>query len=239
MGLLRRLNSRLGNLVARHLVGMRPVKDCTAGFRAIRASLLSRIDLQALNVQGYAFQVALLHEAVTRGARVVEIPVVFVDRSAGESKLGFVDILEFAKYALWSRLRGSATFLRFGVVGASGVLVNLGSFALLLSAGMNKYLASPLAIEVSIIWNFCLNNYWTFRRRETADRLRVRGFKFNAVALLSLGVSYATFVSLSFACPQGSPYVIQLAGIVPASLLNYFLNSRWTFRHRPAGARGR
>jgi dolichol-phosphate mannosyltransferase len=238
-GAFRRMISKLGNLVARHLVGIARIQDCTAGFRAIRASLLSQIDLPAINAQGYAFQVALLHEAVARGACVVEIPVVFVDRSAGASKLGFADILEFAGYALWSRARDSATVLKFGIVGASGVLVNLGLFALLLSAGMNKYLASPIAIEASIISNFFLNNYWTFRERETSDYLPARGFKFNVVALISLGLSYATFVVLSIAFPQGSPYLMQFAGIVPASLLNYFLNSRWTFRHRPAGARRR
>jgi dolichol-phosphate mannosyltransferase len=100
---------------------------------------------------------------------------------------------------------------------------------------MNKYLASPIAIEVSIVWNFFLNNYWTFRWRKSADRIRLRGLKFNAVSLLALGVSYATFVLMSVAFPGVSPYLSQLAGIVPAALLNYVLNSYWTFRHRPAG----
>ncbi len=233
-GRLRRINSLLGNFVARHLAGLHRIKDCTAGFRAIRTSLLSQIDLSTLKVQGYAFQIALLYEAVIRGARIVEVPVAFVDRSAGESKLGIADIVEFLKSALWLRFRSSATFLKFVIVGATGVLVNLGFFALFLSTGMNKYLASPIAIEVSIVWNFLLNNYWTFRRRKTADRIRIRGLKFNAVSFLALGVSYATFVLLSVAFPDLSPYLCQLAGIVPAALLNYFLNSYWTFRQRPA-----
>lgn len=234
-GLLRRMNSLLGNAVARHLAGMHRMRDCTAGFRAIRTSLLTQIDLSAMKVQGYAFQIALLYEAVIRGARIVEIPVAFVDRSVGDSKLGPVDIAEFLKCALWLRFRSSTTFLKFSIVGASGVLVNLGFFALFLLAGMNKYLASPIAIEVSIVWNFFLNNYWTFRWRKSADRIRLRGLKFNAVSLLALGVSYATFVLMSVAFPGVSPYLSQLAGIVPAALLNYVLNSYWTFRHRPAG----
>jgi len=54
--------------------------------------------------------------------------------------------------------------------------------------------------------------------------------KFNAVSLLSLGVSYTTFVGLSLAFPSGSPQVHQFIGIVPATIVNYLLNSYWTFR---------
>lgn len=95
---------------------------------------------------------------------------------------------------------------------------------------MNKYVASPIAIELSILSNFYLNNYWTFRWRKTTDRIRNKGLKFNAVSLLSLGVSYGTFIVLSFAYPKLLPQVDQLIGIVPATLINYFLNSYWTFR---------
>lgn len=231
-GLLRRANSLFGNIVARYLAGIYRVKDCTAGFRAIRTSLLSEIDWSVLKVQGYAFQIALLYEAVIRKARIVEIPVDFIDRTEGESKLGISDIIEFLKSALWLRFRSSTTFIKFGIVGASGVAVNLGAFWLLLSAGLGRYIASPIAIELSIIWNFLLNNYWTFRWRRTGHRVRVRGLKFNAVSFLTLGISYATFVALSIAFPAVSPYWHQLAGIIPAALLNYFLNSYWTFKHR-------
>lgn len=233
-GFLRRMNSRLGNLVARYLAGIYRVNDCTAGFRAIRTSLLARIDLDCLRVQGYAFQIALLYEAVIRKARIVEVPVDFIDRREGESKLGLDDILEFLQSALWLRFRSSTTFIKFGIVGGSGVLVNLGCFSLLLMLGMNKFLASPIAIELSIVWNFFLNNAWTFRWRSKHDRLHLRGLKFNAVSLLTLGVSFGTFTALSLTFPDLSPYLSQLAGIVPAALLNYFLNSYWTFKDQPA-----
>jgi dolichol-phosphate mannosyltransferase len=233
-GRLRRVNSLLGNFVARHLAGLHRIKDCTAGFRAIRTSLLSQIDLSALKVQGYAFQIALLYEAVVRGARIVEIPVDFVDRSAGESKLGIADVVEFLKSAVWLRFGSSTGLLQYGIVGASGVLVNLGFFALFLSAGLNKYLASPIAIAVSIAWNLLLNYYWTFRRRQAVDRIGTSGLKFTAVSLSALGISYATFVLLGIAFADVSPYLIQLVGIIPAALLNYFLDPYRPFRQRPA-----
>ena len=231
-GWYRRLNSWGGNLVARYVAGIYRVRDCTAGFRAIRTSLLRGIDLNGLRVQGYAFQVALLHAAVVAGARIVEVPVDFIDRERGLSKLGARDVLEFILNAWWIRFNNSRTFLKFAVVGASGVLVNLGLFTLLLAAGMNKFIASPIAIEISIITNFLLNNYWTFRDRKTRDRVRIKGLKFNAVSLVSLGVSYATFIALSFVAPDVAPQIHQLVGIVPATLVNYFLNSYWTFKDR-------
>ena len=229
--LVRRLNSMGGNLAARYIAGIPQIRDCTAGFRAIRASLLRRIDFSELRVQGYAFQVALLHAALEEGGKIREIPVDFVDRKQGESKLQFSDIIEFAINVWGIRLQSSKTFIKFAIVGASGVLVNLGFFSLFLMMEINKYIASPIAIELSIIWNFLLNNYWTFRWRKTGNRTRIRGLKFNLVSVIALGVSYGTFVALSIAFPDTNPQIHQLIGIVPATLVNYFLNSYWTFRH--------
>jgi dolichol-phosphate mannosyltransferase len=228
--LYRRLNSRFGNLVARYLAGIYRVHDCTAGFRAIRSAVLRGIDMQGFRVQGYAFQIALLHAAVAEGAKVIELPVNFIDRTAGESKLGIKDIVEFLQSAAWIRFQSSKVFIKFCLVGGSGVVVNLGLFTALLALGVNKFVASPIAIQCSIITNFFANNYWTFRRRELVGTLHARGLRFNVVSILSLTISYLTFVVLSQAFPRVAPQVHQLIGIVPATLVNYFLNSYWTFR---------
>jgi dolichol-phosphate mannosyltransferase len=230
----RKLNSRVGNIMARYVAGMYHIKDCTAGFRAIRATLLENINLSSLNVQGYAFQIALLHAALVQKAVIQEIPVDFVDRIKGHSKLGLRDIVEFLINAWWIRLCTFRTFIKFSLVGLSGVVVNVGGFTVLLSLGLNKYLASPSAIALAILWNFLCNHYWTFRRRDTTDGTQVQGRKFNVVAFLALGISYLTFILLSWYFPQGQPQLYQIIGIVPASLVNYFLNSYWTFREKPA-----
>jgi len=101
----RKANSRWGNRVARYLIGLHRVRDCTSGFRAIRTSLLKRVAFDRIRVQGYAFQVALLYEATVAGARITEIPIVFADRTRGVSKLGLRDILEFIANAVSLRLR--------------------------------------------------------------------------------------------------------------------------------------
>jgi dolichol-phosphate mannosyltransferase len=62
------------------------------------------------------------------------------------------------------------------------------------------------------------------------DKIHIRGLKFNIISLAALGVSYTTFLILSVVNPTGIPQVHQAIGIVPATLINYFLNSYWTFK---------
>ena len=238
-GRLRQAISRWGNILARYLAGLYRVKDCTAGFRAIRSSLLQRIDFSSLWVQGYAFQIALLNQAMLNRAVIREVPVDFIDRERGATKLGLADVIEFVINVWWIRFQASRTFLRYAAVGLSGVVINLATFILLLHLGVNKFLASPLAIELAIVNNFFLNNYWTFRDRNSPDRLLVKGLKFKGVSLLALCVSYATFLGLGVLFPHTAPYIHQAAAILPASVVNYFLNAYWTFKDKPVVAEPR
>ncbi|HEY8370184.1 MAG TPA: GtrA family protein [Thermodesulfobacteriota bacterium] len=118
---------------------------------------------------------------------------------------------------------------RFLAVGAVGAVVNLGTLALLVAAGLNKYLASPIAIEASILSNFVLHQRWTFADRPRADSLWVRGLKFKSVAMLALLASYAAFVLLCRVVPDIPPTVAQAIAILPGTAVNYLCNSRWTF----------
>lgn len=107
-----------------------------------RRNILRKIDLSDLNVKGYVFQVALLRAARLAGARVRELPVDFIDRTAGLSKLQLSDVTEFMRYVTHQRAIESATAVRFAAVGASGIAVNLAAFTLLLGSGFDKYLAA-------------------------------------------------------------------------------------------------
>lgn len=216
--------------MARHIAGISKIRDCTGGFRAVKTSVINLIDWSSINVQGYAFQVAFLHAAISINAKVVEIPINFEDRKFGESKLGFSDIVEFIMNAWWIRFRKQATFLKFSIVGLTGVLINLISFTCLVWLGLNKFVASPIAIELSIISNFLINNFWTLRLRKTNSGIRVKGIKFNFLSILALGVSYTTFLLVILFMPSWPPHFAQALGIPPAMIVNYFLNSRRTFR---------
>ncbi len=231
----RRWLSRWGNRLARWIAGLTSVQDCTAGFKAIKAEALRAARLEDISVQGYAFQITLLHRLIGAGARVLEEPIYFRDREHGHTKLGAKDLFEFFCYLWWLRLAGRQTFIKFILTGLGGVIINLGSFQLLLELGAHKFLASPVAIELSVAFNFLVNNYWTFSHRVMVGRKRVRGLKFHVVSLLTLALSYTTFIILSVLFPLIPPVWLQGCGIVPAAFLNYFLNSSWTFREAGTG----
>ena len=92
----REMLSRGGNLYTRIMLRM-PLHDATGGFRAFRAATLRGIGLADVVSQGYCFQVDLAWRAVQRGFRVVEVPITFVERTAGESKMSQRIVVE----ALW------------------------------------------------------------------------------------------------------------------------------------------
>ncbi len=84
--LRRELLSRGGNLYTRMLLGIR-VRDATAGFRLFRRTTLEQIDLETIASFGYVFQVDLAFRTLQAGLRVVEVPIEFVERVRGESKM--------------------------------------------------------------------------------------------------------------------------------------------------------
>ena len=85
------------------------MRDCTAGFKAIRTSALRAAKVGESTVLGYAFQVALLHRLLHSGARVVEEPIHFRDRERGVTKLGMDSMLEFFFHIRWLRLTSHRT----------------------------------------------------------------------------------------------------------------------------------
>jgi dolichol-phosphate mannosyltransferase len=95
-GLLRRAISRGGSLYAKLLLGL-PVNDLTGGFKCWRREVLERIDLDAIHSRGYAFQIEGTYRALRAGFRVVEVPITFVDRTIGGSKMSRSIVLE----AVW------------------------------------------------------------------------------------------------------------------------------------------
>ena len=85
-GLLRRIVSRGGCLYAQVILGLR-VRDLTGGFKCFRRAALEAIDLDALSAHGYAFQIEATYRVERAGLRIREIPIMFVERRAGASKM--------------------------------------------------------------------------------------------------------------------------------------------------------
>ena len=95
-GVLRRAISAAGSLYARVLLSAR-IRDLTGGFKCYRADVLRTIDLDSIHTKGYAFQIETTYRALQAGFHVVEVPIRFVDREVGGSKMSRAIVLE----AIW------------------------------------------------------------------------------------------------------------------------------------------
>jgi len=95
-GLVRRIVSWGGSFYARVLLGV-DVHDLTGGFKCFRRQVLEALDLDAVHSKGYAFQIEMTYRALRKGFRVVEVPIRFVDRTEGHSKMSRAIVVE----AVW------------------------------------------------------------------------------------------------------------------------------------------
>jgi dolichol-phosphate mannosyltransferase len=120
----RRLLSRGGNVYSAVALGVR-VKDMTSGFRAYRASLIKEMALDTVRADGYGFQIEMTYRAAQAGARITEVPIRFVDREAGQSKMSSSIVIEaFRLVTVWGLARAArglrGRFARAGRASVTG-----------------------------------------------------------------------------------------------------------------------
>ncbi len=173
----------------------------------------------------------------------VEIPFVFKDREEGESKLQagtMIDYLRQCGGIAWfavAHRTGSVwnewtKVVRFGLVGLSGILVNMGLlYALTEVAGLYYLVSAAIAIELSIVNNFVWNDVWTFKsaRNLRFGRRIQRILSFQAVSMGGLIINMGVLYIL--ADIAGVYYLVaNLVGIFVAFAWNYVVNRRYTWR---------
>lgn len=118
-----------------------------------------------------------------------------------------------------------AAFVRFATVGASGVVVNLAVMWLThAQLGVWFPLASALATETAIVWNYAGNELWTYHLRRLSLR---RLAKFNTAALVALALTVGVATATAELLP---PLMAQLAGIAVGSTANFAAHFRWVWR---------
>ena len=226
----RLLLSKVGNFLVRYLGGAYVLRDCTSGYRVINRELLEKCQFSSFPTRGYSFQSWLICELLRQGAVIKESPIVFARRLTGESKLTLIDQLEFLLNIVKIRFNNSEDFLKYCLVGSSGVLVNLGMYYYLTRiVSLPITFSSPIAIEVSIISNFFLNNFWTFKARPTKKSLQIRMLNFHLVAGFAGIVNYLFFLVLVYLVNIFDILAVVL-GIAVGIIFNYAGNSLWTFR---------
>lgn len=211
------------------LPSTRQVRDPMSGFFMLKRQVIADADLKPI---GYK----VLLEILMAGefGKVVEVPYTFIARSRGESKLNARQQIDYLKhvYSLMRRKGELLRFVKFCLVGLSGVLVNMGLLWLLTEFTGLFYLASAaISIETSIISNFTLNDYFTFpdRRLPGAKSFLGRLLKFNLVSLAGLAINLGVLGLLTQVF--GIYYLLSnICGIAVAMLWNYLVNTWWTWR---------
>ncbi len=229
----RRILSRgaqlLGLLILPEVLGR--LSDPMSGYFMVRRAALAG---KALDPLGYK----ILIEVVARGdiRWIGEAGYVFRERVTGESKVTWRLYVQYFKHLLKLRMSINSRFLRFCVVGGSGVFVDMGLLYLLsdpsmLGLGLTR--SKAIAAETAIITNFIFNDLWTFgdaARAQPGVRARLRRFLgFNAICLIGLGLNLI-LLNLMFNLAHINRYVANLIAIGIVTGWNYWLNKKlnWT-----------
>lgn len=223
--LSRRLVSKGATTIAKVLTS---VKDPMSGFFALRKEVIEDVELSP---KGYK----ILLEVLVRGryGKVKEIPFVFEDRRAGESKLSSGVCMKFISHTL-SLLRVSQTtkaqLVRFSIVGGLGTLVNLAVLWSLVELGSVWYIsAAVLSFVAAVTFNFVGNKVFAFRdRRMGTGTLTSQYVKFTLVSIASLFINLAVLFLL---VDMGGLWYIpsQVVAIVAATAGNFVGAKFWTF----------
>ncbi len=232
---MRRLLSRgaqtLGLIILPGVIGR--VSDPMSGYFLVRRRCIRNCVLSPL---GYK----ILIETIGRGrvGPIAEVGYVFQERLKGESKVTRKQYVDYIRHLL--RLRFArwpvGRFLRFGVVGFSGVFVSLACFFVLRDPsmlGLPLTRSSIIADELAIVNNFLWNDLWTFgdiSRTQKGWRARVRRFaKFNAICLAGV-VLNALLLNLLFNIFGLNEYVAKLIAIGAVTFWNFWLNLKLSWR---------
>ncbi|MFO8133300.1 MAG: glycosyltransferase family 2 protein [Thermoplasmatota archaeon] len=227
--LLRRLSSKGATLMAHLLLpGCRTVSDPLSGFFMLRSRVIDGVELRPV---GYK----ILLEILIRGrcADVREVPIVFQDRERGSSSLVANEYGKYLRHLL--RLSWDTgeivRFIKFMLVGGSGVLVNLGVLWLLTErAGLFYLFSAMFAIELSILSNYALNEVWTFHDRGEKG-LRSAGarlLKFNVISSPSFPMQLGVMGILR----EVFGYYYLFAAVIAIGVVfiwNFFANNFWTW----------
>lgn len=213
--LSRRMVSFFGNLFIR-LVLLKPsLHDLTTGFRLTRVKgVLDKIDLDNIKEQKrFAYKVDLLYQSIKRAKKVEEVPLNFKPRILEQSKFNTKEMIATFKLAIYLGIMDKKRFIKFGIVGFVGYLVNAIGLEILSKAAISATIASnfedmsgvlgfmgepsawaaALATELAIISNFTFNNLWTFKEVKIRGPLMLIR-KFLEFNLSSMGAIVIQFV---------------------------------------------
>lgn len=239
-GLHRKLFSIFGNLIVRTILMRFWIHDWTGGFRALRKEVFLKEKAELTAFRGYTFQVSFLHKAVRDGFKITEVPIHFTDRTLGRSKIApreyIVDLLKYViAERFWEIIR--SPFPKYAITGFTGYLINAISLEIFKGIGFHSGVAGAMGAELSIVWNFILNNFWAFSKYKITDthRIPIKFIQFNLVSfgsVLIIGgvITLGTHFFGDTRLIRQIFLVIAIAFLVipySYSMYNFFIWKRW------------
>ncbi|MFA6072367.1 MAG: glycosyltransferase family 2 protein, partial [Janthinobacterium sp.] len=203
-GLFRKWISFFGNQFIR-LVLLKPkYHDMTTGFRLTRVKgVMDQVDLEHLmELKMFAHKVDLFYRTSKLAKNVVEVPLEFAARTKDVSKFNTKEMIASFKVAVILGVKDKIRIVKFGIVGATGFVINLLFIRLFRHLGLTEVVVWIFATELAIVNNFLLNNIWTFKDSE------IRGLKALAAKFLQFNLTSAgALVIQSVAGPIGTSIV--------------------------------
>lgn len=230
---IRRAFSLVATLIATLLLPgiLRTVRDPMSGFFLVRRSVIGP---KRLKPKGYKILLEVLAKGEYR--TLVEIPYLFNERKSGGSKFGLTQALDFLKHLgqLSWETGQIARFLRYCIVGFSGIFVNEGALTFFTEVSNLYYVySSCLSVELAIISNFILNDFFTFRdisnHQPGLSRRLMRFVKFNLICAIGAILNVVALWALTDLA-RIHYLLSNLVGIGISTLWNYGLNSNITWR---------
>jgi dolichol-phosphate mannosyltransferase len=161
----RKAVSFFGNLFIRLVLVNFKIHDLTTGFRLTRVrGVLDQIDLESLReLNRFAYKVDLLYRSLKKSKKTVEVPLEFAARTKEKSKFNWKEMVSTFKVAIILGIYDKIRFIKFGIVGFVGFLVNYAGIEIFKKFGLSTYFATLIGTEMAIISNFIFNNIWTFK----------------------------------------------------------------------------
>ena len=213
----------------------RKTSDPLTGFFLVRNAAISGIQFRPTG-----FKILLEVLVCAPELKVVEVPLNFQARNAGVSKAHINQGLKYLAHitSLFWYVPSAGRFWKFALVGSSGVLVNMLTLITLVEYfGANPTVAWMVAVGVSILSNFLLNNAFTWRDVRHSSRIHffLRGALAYPVAIIALGANFAVYYPLIKYVSADFPYyaIAAFLGIIAGTSTNFILSSRLVF-HYPA-----
>lgn len=224
--LWRFLNSHVATLLARPLV---KCSDPMSGFFLFRREFLGDVD--TLRPMGYKIGL----EIMVRGKfqEVREVPISFRDREVGQSKMNLDQQLKYLRHLrrlYLYRFGGLAEFIHFGVVGASGFIVDVTFYYLLQLYGLDHYVARAISFWPAASWNWAMNRRGTFGERRRRPKAR-QWMEFVSASALGFVINYGAYYSLTtwVAFFQEFRILALIAGVALGSLFNFAASTLFVY----------